>query len=267
MDLPEPITLRCGMPPYFNDQPLHAARRRDPMATMEYVLWVDIMGMQNIMRGSMSRTANFAAKLVMAAEDAVRDRPRISLRPVIDGAFLHGADVRQFRSAANRLFARLAMICVKAGQARERLIVRGGMAHGVVVRGDEIPGGCFFQDQRPHRVGEVIFGPGVSEAYGAAETAPPFGVNVHSSAADILTGRGGHPATRQWRWWVSEGSRQARELSGYLKYHVEKYYEWCEQHPVESGYRPDRLTLHRATFREHYIDVETRVPEQADAGE
>lgn len=255
MDIPDSITDRYGPPPFFNDQPLYAGALRDPAERAEYVLWLDLMGMQNIMRVSLSRTANFAAKLVMAAEQSVRARPGLRVRPVIDGAFVHGTDLAEFRDAAREVYARLAMVCVKAAQPVERLIVRGGISHGAVVRGEDIPDSCYYRGNRPDRVAEVIFGPAVSDAYAMAEQAPPFGVSVAASAGDVLSDGGGSVATRQWRWWEAEGVPADRELAGYLRRCVEEYYAWCEERPVESGYSPDRLILHRALFREHYSGV------------
>lgn len=264
MDIPQAITSRYGDPPYFFADPLYEGELRDPAARSEYVLWLDLMGMQNIMRASLSRTANFAAKLVMAAEQCVSGRPAITPRPVIDGAFIHGTDLGQFLSAAHVMYAMLAMACLRAGQAVDRLVVRGGMAYGPVVRGGDIPDACFLRSARPDRVSEIIFGQAVSDAYAVAEDAPPFGVNVHSSAASVLDAPGGHTATRQWRWWEAVRDEPARELAGHLRHHLEGYYRWCEEHPVQSGYRPERLMVHRALFREHYGGVQSRSGDGSD---
>ena len=222
------------------------------------------MGMQNTMRASPSRTANFATKLVMATDESVRARAGVGLRPVIDGAFIYSPDVELFIAVAHEVFAKLALISLKATQPNQVLMVRGGMAHGGIVVGGDIPVGCFYspaftgERQAPRRVDEVIFGQAVSDAYSAAESAPPFGVSVASSGADILTRPGGQLRTRQWQWWAAAGDAVATELAGYLKAVIEDYFTWHEVRPTETGYKPDRLALHRALFREHYRDVTER---------
>ena len=67
---------------------LHFDSRTIPPAVNEYVAWIDLMGARHVMSVSAAKSANYLARLHMAADIAVASCPHpVRINPINDGVF------------------------------------------------------------------------------------------------------------------------------------------------------------------------------------
>lgn len=148
MLVPQAAIDHYGFAPYFSDVPM-------PAPEPEFVCWLDLMGMQNAMLRSLSRTANFAMKLLVAAIPPNNPPPTsVQVCPVIDGLFIHSPNRDDLLLEAKRTVARLAMACISGDSPEHTFLVRGAIAHGPLVKGATVGEDCF----RPERYQGPPFG-------------------------------------------------------------------------------------------------------------
>ncbi len=266
MDLRKELTARYGLTPFFRIN-----TDAFPPPSPEFVCWLDLMGMENQMQRSLPKTANFAMKLLVAARSPLRPLPStVGVCPVIDGLFIHSPDRWSLMSVVRDTFARLAMVCLAGGGPEHTFLVRAAIAYGPLVRGADVPEECFrpgtyhgISSMRPDEADRVVFGFGISRAYAAIRQSPPFGVVVDSSATEsAMPGTGIATSGPFWHWWGGEPDEVDEVLVSRLKASVLRYFGWCEERPIETGYEPERLSAHRKLFAEYFRGV----PESTDDG-
>lgn len=114
-------------------------------AVSRYMIWIDVMGSDNAMRRSLAMSANFVMKLHAAALNALRFAgPDFILYPMIDGIYCLATD--KFRTFAfiERVFASLANVFIGESKNQHRFMVRGAVAYGPVVRGEDLSDGSRY---------------------------------------------------------------------------------------------------------------------------
>lgn len=213
-----------------------------------YVLWVDIMGSQGKMLRNVRTAAIPLMKLHVAALGAKKKTlGGIELFPVIDGIYVvseHFSSIAFFISDVFRSMAAEFLVL----KNWERSIIRGAVAYGPVILGEECKGGSLFLKESDYANG-ILLGMPLVQAYTAEREAPPFGVFVHESVRAF--GQVGQHSinTPLWRWWTknTENSKIAAALLPCLH----DYFGWSRSNPVASGYPTDRIEIHRVLAEEY----------------
>lgn len=213
-----------------------------------YVLWVDIMGSQGKMLRNVRTAAIPLMKLHVAALAAQKKTlGGIELFPVIDGIYVvseHFSSIAFFLSDVFRSMA-AEFIVLKNW---ERSVIRGAVAYGPIILGEECKGGSLFLKETDYANG-ILLGMPLVQAYTAERDAPPFGIFVHESVRAF--GQVGQHSinTPLWRWWTkgTENSKIAAALLPCLH----DYFGWSRSNPVTSGYPADRIEFHRVLAEEY----------------
>ena len=213
-----------------------------------YVLWIDIMGSQGKMLRNVRTAAIPLMKLHIAALAAKKKTlGGIELFPVIDGIYVvseHFSSIAFFLSDVFRSMAAEFLVL----KEWERSVIRGAVAYGPVILGEECKGGSLFLKESDYANG-ILLGMPLVQAYTAERDAPPFGVFVHESVR-AFGQLGQHSiSTPLWRWWTknTENSKIAAALLPCLR----NYFDWSRSNPVTSGYPADRIDLHKLLAEEY----------------
>jgi hypothetical protein len=213
-----------------------------------YVLWVDIMGSQGKMLRNVKTAAIPLMKLHVAALNAKKKtQGSVELFPVIDGIYVVSEKLNSLSFFISDVFRSMAAEFL-ALDHWERSVVRGAIAYGPVILGEE----C--KDASPvfgesHYADSVLIGMPLVQAFTSEKNAPPFGIFVHESVR-AFGDNGGHPVTvLLWRWWSKNQENQT--IANALLRELDAYFNWCLKNPIASGYAPDRIDAHRALTREY----------------
>lgn len=213
-----------------------------------YVLWVDIMGSQGKMLRNVRTAAIPLMKLHIAALAAKKKTlGGIQLFPVIDGIYVvseHFSSIAFFLSDVFRSMAAEFLVL----KNWERSVIRGAVAYGPVILGEECKSGSLFLKESDYANG-ILLGMPLVQAYTAERDAPPFGVFVHESVR-AFGQMGQHSiSTPLWRWWSknTENSQIAFALLPCLR----NYFDWSRSNPVSSGYPADRIEVHKVLAEEY----------------
>jgi hypothetical protein len=106
-------------------------------AQPEYVAWIDLMGARGWMAGSIRRAAEMIASIHIAGCRAA-GKHDVKSYPVIDGVYLVGAEKSEFRQATSLVMRTLAETFLAQQKPDRRFLVRGGIAYGRVLHGDDL---------------------------------------------------------------------------------------------------------------------------------
>jgi hypothetical protein len=234
---------------YFNSNDL-----REP--TCEYVAWADIMGMGPAMGRSLHISANFVFKLHIAALQSSTESVRIY--PVMDGFYAVSPEQKPILEFLTAVFDRCAeeFLTTSAQRPLHRFIVRAALAHGFVIRGEEVPdkasnnekGGDNILATNPGYRNSLLLGLPVVQAHEYEREAPPFGIYVHESA------RSHAPATSVplhfvWWHWGNKSNPNWSKLLAALK----KHYAWCRKVARSIEYKEDRINDHQKMAEEYFV--------------
>lgn len=111
--------------------------RHLPEPTTEYVVWVDVMGIQSAMGRSLSIAANFVFKLHIAVLESLREG--VSSYPVMDGAYLSSRSKDDIIKVLSGIFCRVAEAFTQEEKPEHRFVIRAAVAYGPVIHGNAIP--------------------------------------------------------------------------------------------------------------------------------
>jgi hypothetical protein len=224
---------------YFNSQHL-------PSAQLEYVSWIDIMGVGAAMSRSVDAVANYIFKLHSAAASC--HKTGITLYPVMDGVYVSTSDQTMMLDFVKDLFEECAdeFLAVPQSRPLHRFIVRAAIAFGPVIHGNSVPSQAFHnaQSQNPFAAhanyqNSIILGPPMVQAHLSEQFAPPFGVYIHESARTFAP-TGANPIHCAWWRWASKTDQRWRDLRSRLKTH----YKWCQNNSEDIAYPVERIKEH-----------------------
>jgi hypothetical protein len=119
------------MPIFFNSQLL------PQFPTSEYIAWIDVMGIQSAMGRSLNISGNFVFKLHIAALQAPIGNVR--LYPIMDGFYASSANQADMLEFLREVFVQTADEFVHEAEPLHRFVVRGALAFGPVIHGNQIP--------------------------------------------------------------------------------------------------------------------------------
>lgn len=233
-----------------------------PISPVQYVGWLDAMGIQSAMGRSINVTANFVFKLHIAAIKSLddlqeRQREAISLYPVMDGVYFVTNDQPSLYGFLRRTFGCLAREFVETPDMRHRFLVRGALACGPVVHGRDLPvhASGVLNDYAKYR-DSILLGLPMIQAYLTERMAPPFSVYVHESARAFTPAPRPPIRATWWRWFKTSQNDDWLALAARLRDELKLYFEWCKKRSFEIGYDAESIKKHEHLADQYFADVE-----------
>ena len=228
--------------PFFNGQLL-------PNPTQEYVVWLDLMGIQSSMSRSLPITANFIFKLHAAA--LLAPSAGVVLYPVMDGLYAASSNQNTILEFLRSVFVEIAGEFNGAADPLHRFIVRGAIAYGPVIHGSAVPAHASNSFQTPQGTeykNAILLGMPMVQAHQSERNAPPFGLFVHESAR-AFSPPGVNPLHHVWWRWVNAGNAPVWNA---LRPALHQHYQWCRERPNHLLYDIDRINVHDGLAQQYF---------------
>lgn len=221
-------------------------------ARSAYVCWIDLMGSRGTMARSLEQSAIDILSL-HATADQSHDVDNIDLLPLQDGLYIVSESQSAMKGFLGNTFNSLAAESIETYD-RFKYIVRGSLAYGEVVLGEDLPeeiNSEFISGSFP--TDALILGAPVTQAYNNESKAPPFGIYVHESARSLVPSGEASTATTPmefiwWRWYEDKET-DSEEIYESL----EDYFEWCGKNNLRIGYDEKDMERHQ-DMAEQYLN-------------
>lgn len=225
---------------YFN-----AAHLPEP--SLEYVAWVDVMGVQVSMSRSLAKSANFIFKLHTAALDAANQN--VKMYPVMDGFYASAAGQGDILAFLASVMSDIAAEFIQETNMQHRFIIRGALAFGPVIHGGNVPqaASATLHGNQVYR-DSLLLGLPMVQANTYERLAPPFGIYVHESARTFAPA-GSTPVNFVWWKWQNPNS----PVWGQLGTELEQYFDWCEERAGAIDYEISRIEAHRCMAMQYVV--------------
>jgi hypothetical protein len=229
--------------PFFDEHHL-------PNPQLAYVAWIDVMGIQSAMSRSLSIASNFIFKLHVAALDAPHNQLR--LYPVMDGIYVVSPGRQPLLDFCGQVFSAIADTFVSTLEVFHRFIIRGAVAYGPVVHGDDVPqAASAILHADPDYRDALLLGMPMVQSHLAESAAPPFGIFIHESARAFAP-PGDQPFRQVWWEWFRQ---QHQALATELRQELSAYFDW---HAARSGsvlYDRERISAHRVLAEQYFANL------------
>ena len=241
-----------------------------PQPQGEYVLWCDGMGTSRELNRSMNRAAGFVLGLHRAFAVARTEVPSIRCYPVMDGLYITTGCRDDLRLAIRVAFVQFARDFIGGHGTQNMFMMRGGLAYGPVLHGEDIPDEA-FDDVEPIRNTKksILLSPAMVLAYHAESKAPPFGIYVDDSAKtfpQLMVPEDTGFISNLYQWWREDEDTAsvARSLYEQIVFYLDK----SRVHSVGMGYGIDRIEAHGQLAKEYFGGlIKTTGAQQSPAGD
>lgn len=217
-------------------------------AQPEYVAWIDLMGARGWMAGSIRRAAEMIALIHVAGCSAAR-KHGVKSYPVIDGVYLVGTEKSEFREATKFVMRTLAETFLAQNKPDRRFLVRGGIAYGRVLHGEDIAELHVGLKKDAGYTRCLAIGIAIGQAYEAESKAPPFGYYVDRTARSTASANAFPYVSSFFRWWKTKTEEEQAQHFGQQ---LDNYFEYLCSRRRELEYPEDRLKEHRALAKEYF---------------
>jgi len=234
-------------PEQIDDRPRFDSRKL-PTPSNEYICWLDVMGTQASLTQSLHRSANFFAKIHLAALEA--NSPDITLYPVMDGIYVSSKKKSAIMEFLRKFFRMHAIMFCAERDPLHRFLVRGGLSFGPVVHGRDIATECADFGEHTSYRNSLLLGMPMIQSFQSEQTAPPFGVFVHESARSFAESDAMPIPCRWYNWWNAEDMPLIAELRVALP----SYFNWALKHSRSIDYPNEKILEHAAAAKE-YFDI------------
>jgi hypothetical protein len=203
------------------------------------------------MQRSHVRAANYVMKL--HASVLLDVPPEVALYPVIDGVYLVSENELSLRSAIVETMFRLGTNFIFE-QEHFRFLVRGAVAFGPVILGEELTGNSHVLMKHREYCNRVVLGMPLTQAYFAERSASPYGIFVHESARAFSAPQARWLRTVHFRWWQldDDENQDHQRVASHLKRRIDDHLAWCLDHSSELLYEPERIRVHRELARQYF---------------
>jgi hypothetical protein len=213
-----------------------------------YVFWLDLMGAKNMMKLSLPRAARSVMRIHVAALLAKRKHPELEIHPVMDGVYGFVNTRELLETVLSEIIASLAHVFVHVVPAA-RFMVRAGVAFGPIIAGKSLAAGAEILEQNVNYLHGTAIGMGITHAYEAENSAPPFGVFIHESArAFAPSGEKRRPYESVfWRWFNEEDP-----LTWATRRALVNHFAWLEKNPIAAQYEIEAMKRHKGLATEYF---------------
>lgn len=226
--------------PFFDNRLLKPEKR--------FVAWVDLMGAENHMLTSLPQTACFVGKIHDAGLQAQKQFTTISLHPIADGFYAVSSDWNVIRKFTARVMRSLAYLFDIESENRHRFLPRAGIAYGRFIDGKQMAICSDTFKGHDEYLQSVFVGCPLVWSHRAESKAPPFGIYVDQS---IPTHSDVGVSFVLLRWWTVKDSNEKCWAAQFGK-KVEKYFEWLNQHHIETRYPYEKHEKYMKAVKEYF---------------
>lgn len=225
-----------GKPPYF-----HADYLGDPRE--EFVAWIDVMGIQNLMKWSIKSTANFVYKTHIAALEAKKCYDRVVIYPVMDGFYVSCDDLSALEDFIIEVMSSILTMIIYEEYPHFRFLIRGGISFGEVYHGRDLEEGASdILYCNPQYKNAILLGQPMIDAHIIEKAAPPLGLAVHASLEHIFSvSRDAVSDSLWWPWFKKCPNFDQQKTMGA----IDEYFDWYAAKPTEALYSKSRISEHR----------------------
>ncbi|MDE5944366.1 MAG: hypothetical protein K2G93_02130 [Rikenella sp.] len=224
-----------------------------PARQNEYVCWLDIMGIATILVNSIDQAANFILKFQSQVE---RVRKQISLDavrvyPTMDGVYITAEDQTQLRAILKPIYSGLCKEFVNEPDVLHQSIVRGAIAFGPVIHGEDIDDtACPALSQETKQ--KILLGMPVSHAYMSERLAPPFGIYIHESARAFGPIVDGQMVVLSGPYYYWYGAQDVQVL----RVKLDQYFEYYFLHPHYPQIDATKIKQYQLLISEYFTPKE-----------
>lgn len=231
--------------------------RKTDIRDYRYVFWLDLMGARNLMKLSLPRAARSVMKIHAAALFAKQIHPELEINPVMDGVYGFVADRELLETCLTEILGSLANVFVHERVSSSRFMVRAGVAYGPLIPGSSLAAGAAILQENKLYLGGTAIGMGISHAYEAESSAPPFGVYIHESArAFAPRTKGSYPyRVNLWRWFDDDDA-----LTWATRRTLLMHFDWLEKNPSAAQYELEAMKRHKNLAVEYFRLHELKAP-------
>lgn len=236
--------------------------RKLPVASSQYVAFIDLMGAGHTMSTSAAKTANFIVRLHMAVIKAAKTAPSVvRLNAVNDGVFITSHSKGTVMHVLRKTLYLLASWFISTGPPQDKFLVRSAIAYGPVYHGSDLVKGLSRTktlELSPY-ISTVQFGSPIIQAFRQEAKAAPFGVAVHESAR-AFSPTGVEPFKQtHWIWWSPlteipqpSGICSLGDLVKCLQCDLLAYFKWMGSTSIYNEVSPEKLKEWTARVTEYF---------------
>ena len=219
-----------------------------PKPENAYILYVDIMGTQQVMTRSFERASNFIFKMHATILQSLREFSSngIIVYPLMDGAYVTFRNKALLMKLSSSIYYKILELNVKSADYKHWFVLRGGIAHGEIIHGYNVPYSASYE--YANSVGykeKILVGSGMISAYLQDKIAPPMGIALCDNVVNC-----GDPITDNWKWYKGFSASDKYQAIREFKDRLPEYYEWLEENYPE--YPQRKREEHRAKAFEYF---------------
>ena len=224
-----------------------------PDPSLEYVAWLDVMGIQVAMSRSLPISANFIFKLHTAALQAQCEN--VTLYPVMDGLYASSENKEGILGFLRSVFEQIAEEFIRERKQLHRFIVRGALAYGSVIHGGNIPEQASpVMHQNDNYRMRLLLGLPIVQANTTEKLAPPFGLYVHESARESVSSQKPRTPFIWWQWRTQHKQGNVETWNS-LRESLDEYFAWCSDRSDAIDYQASRIEDHRSKARQYFSQL------------
>lgn len=212
-----------------------------------YVAWVDVMGIQNAMKRSLPTVSNFIFKFQMLVSRAEKGMMPLKTLRLMDGCYVFAEKAADMKRFLQKLFHGVSDDFISAKKDEHRYLIRGALAYGPLVRGEQIFGEINVTESREllsNCRDSMFVGIPVSQAYIGEKEAPPFGLFVHESVRSV-----NHRDAFFSQKWLK--IYEAYENMDIFPQKVAEYFKFCEDRSCFLDYPKEKISEHQKKFEQY----------------
>lgn len=227
----------------------------------EYVLWCDGMGTGQELHRNLDNAAVFVFQMHMAFSKAREGYENVRFYPVMDGMYITTPCRETLEDLIAEAFSTLAKMFIGGYGTKNKFMIRGGIAYGPVIHGEDISDDAFKGVEIEHSLkSAILLSPAMVAANKVETQAPPFGIYVDDSAKvlPVLA----DPADKGFisslfQWWNRTRHEEYRPTATRLYEQINFYFKKAEAHSVGMNYNIDRIKAHKKIAEEYFGGLST----------
>ena len=216
-----------------------------PVASNEYVCWLDIMGTKSKMENSVKTCSIFIFQLHTAVLKAIESGCKIHTYPVMDGVYFTAAHRTDIENALQNIFVSLGNMFIEEEKFNYQFLVKASVAYGPIIHGKDISDDINYQFAKNHPYKEsLLLGLPMIQAYNGESSAPPFGIYIHESARAFHAQDESPFVVKWWKWFLCKRLDWDEEKTKRLGDKIINYFTNCRKQSLLLDYSESRIDSH-----------------------
>jgi hypothetical protein len=226
----------------------------------KYVAWLDMMGSSSTLARSTDIASIHIGKFHSAILRAKSDtRFKGNLYPMVDGCYITSENGKPVLNLLKAVFRSLALTFIFETEPKYRFMVRGSLAYGKVIAGENIRNCSLQFAEEPAFVESILFGHPLAVAFHDESSAPPFGLWVEQSARQTHDVNAIQLPITYWPWWkyeteIDSTDKYCDQIEVLLAKALSDHFKSCEKLSLALPYPKEAIARHREAARQYFDD-------------